>query len=136
MPDDQAKEKTDTLRSLGARVAHCKNVSIADPSHYCRAAENAADDPALEGERQRDRGTRQQSAPVCILFNAGRGFFANQFENTANFLAHFSGTGEEILRQTNGKVDAFVSAAGTGGTIGGVGARLKGTAVCCLLRRC
>jgi cysteine synthase A len=54
-----------------------------------------------------------------------RGFFADQFENSSNFEAHFRGTGPEILRQTGGHVDAFVSGAGTGGTISGTSAALK-----------
>ncbi|KAG9220387.1 hypothetical protein CCMSSC00406_0006652 [Pleurotus cornucopiae] len=54
-----------------------------------------------------------------------RGFFADQFENKSNFDAHFDGTGPEIWRQTDGRVDAFVSGAGTGGTIAGVGQYLK-----------
>lgn len=54
-----------------------------------------------------------------------RGFFADQFENRSNFEAHFEGTGPEIWRQTNGRVSAFVSGAGTGGTVAGIGQFLK-----------
>lgn len=48
------------------------------------------------------------------------GFFADQFENLANFRAHYEGTGPEIWEQTCGQLDAFVAAAGTGGTVAGV----------------
>lgn len=48
------------------------------------------------------------------------GYFADQFENLANFRAHYEGTGPEIWEQTNGNLDAFVAAAGTGGTVAGV----------------
>lgn len=53
------------------------------------------------------------------------GFFADQFENLANFRAHYEGTGPEIWEQTEGKLDAFVAAAGTGGTVAGVSQFLK-----------
>lgn len=53
------------------------------------------------------------------------GFFADQFENLANFRAHYEGTGPEIFEQVGGKLDAFVAAAGTGGTVAGVSRYLK-----------
>lgn len=53
------------------------------------------------------------------------GFFADQFENLANFRAHYEGTGPEIWEQTNGNLDAFVAAAGTGGTLAGVSRLLQ-----------
>lgn len=52
--------------------------------------------------------------------NCKGGFFADQFENLANYRAHYEGTGPEIWEQTGGHVDAFVAAAGTGGTVAGV----------------
>lgn len=53
------------------------------------------------------------------------GFFADQFENLANFRAHYEGTGPEIWEQVGGKLDAFVAAAGTGGTVAGISRSLK-----------
>jgi len=55
----------------------------------------------------------------------GRGFFADQFENEANWRAHYYGTGRELYAQCEGKMDAFVAGAGTGGTISGVARYLK-----------
>lgn len=55
-----------------------------------------------------------------LLNNCRGGFFADQFENLANFRAHYEGTGPEILEQTGSNLDAFVAAAGTGGTVAGV----------------
>jgi cysteine synthase A len=55
----------------------------------------------------------------------GRGFFTDQFENVANYAAHFKGTGPEIYAQCGGRLDAFVAGAGTGGTISGVALFLK-----------
>jgi len=57
--------------------------------------------------------------------NPDKYFFPNQFSNNCNVLAHYFGTGEEILRQTNGKIDIFVAGVGTGGTLMGVSKRLK-----------
>lgn len=59
------------------------------------------------------------------LSNCKGGFFADQFENLANFRAHYDGTGPEIWEQTGGKLDAFVAAAGTGGTVAGVSKYLQ-----------
>lgn len=99
MPDDAAREKVDILESLGAEVCRVRPVSIAHPDHFVNVARRKA-----------------ASQPNAI--------FADQFENLANFRAHIK-TGEEIWRQTNGDIDAFVSGAGTGGTIAGVSSVLK-----------
>lgn len=107
MPDDVAIEKSDLLLKLGATVERVRPASIVDQNQFvnmarCRAQEHT-DDPN----------------------KPGRGFFADQFENTANYLAHQESTGPEIYQQTNGKLDAFVAGAGTGGTIAGVALALK-----------
>ncbi|KAL6767838.1 OASTL2 [Auxenochlorella protothecoides x Auxenochlorella symbiontica] len=99
MPDDAAREKADTLRTLGAEVRRMRPVSIAHPDHFVNVARRAA------AERE-------------------GAVFANQFENLANFRAHLR-TGREILAQTDGMLDAFVSGAGTGGTLAGVSCALK-----------
>ena len=101
MPDDMAAEKSATLTQLGAEVRRVPAVSIVNNAHFCRLAERAAEE---------DPG----------------GFFANQFENEANFRAHYETTGPEIWRQCGGRLDAFVMAAGTGGTLAGVGTYLRG----------
>lgn len=107
MPNDQATEKSDLLLKLGAVVERVKPASIVDKGQFVnmartRAAEHTAD-PNIPG----------------------RGFFADQFENTANYIAHFNGTGPEIYAQCGGQLDAFVAGAGTGGTISGCALYLK-----------
>lgn len=67
-------------------------------------------------------GTR---SPTCMAESKGGGFFADQFENLANFRSHYEGTGPEIWEQSGEKLDAFVAAAGTGGTLAGVSRFLK-----------
>ncbi len=99
MPDDAAIEKSQMLQALGAEVERLRPVSIAHPSHFVNVARR-----------------RAASEPNAL--------FADQFENPANFRAHLL-TGQEIWAQSGGKVDAFVSGAGTGGTIAGVSAALK-----------
>lgn len=87
MPDDQAEEKYAALRALGAIIEKVRPASIVDPGHFVNVA--------------RARATADE-----------KGFFANQFENLANFATHQTTTGQEILRQTGGNLDAFVAGAG------------------------
>jgi cysteine synthase A len=98
MPNNQSEEKIDTLRSLGAEVELVPAAPFANPANYYHVAKRRAD------ERQ--------------------GFFADQFENTSNFSVHYRTTAEEILEETAGKLDGFVCAAGTGGSLGGISAKL------------
>ncbi|ETO78126.1 hypothetical protein F444_06786 [Phytophthora nicotianae P1976] len=100
MPDDQAKEKSQLLEQFGAEVVLVKPASIVNAKHYVNEAKRLAR-------------------------NTEGGYFTDQFENTANFDSHYTTTGPEIWRQTDGTVDAFVMAAGTGGTIAGTSAYLK-----------
>ena len=107
MPSDQAIEKSDLLEKLGATVERVSPAPIIDPNHFVNRARRLA----IEHTRDPNR--------------PGRGYFADQFENHANFEAHAGGTGPEIFQQCHGKVDAFVAGAGTGGTIAGVASYLK-----------
>ena len=100
MADDMAMEKEVMLTTLGAEVRRVKAVSIVHRDHFCNVAKRLAEeDPS--------------------------GFYANQFENLANARAHFGTTAREIWQQTRGRLDAFVMAAGTGGTISGVAQYLR-----------
>ena len=108
MPSDQATEKSDLLLKLGAIVDRVPPAPIVDPKHYVNRARTLAAEHTADPNRR------------------GRGYFADQFENEANWQAHFDGTGPEILRQCRGgRLDAFVAGAGTGGTISGVARYLK-----------
>ena len=100
MPDNQSPEKVEILKTLGAEVRVVPTVPYRDEMNYQKQAGRFA----------------------ASLDNA---VWANQFDNTANRLAHYESTGPEIWRQTGGRVDAFVSAVGTGGTLAGVAAYLK-----------
>ena len=66
-----------------------------------------------------------ETQDYSFLSNCKGGFFADQFENLANYRAHYEGTGPEIWEQTGGCIDAFIAAAGTGGTVAGVSRFLK-----------
>ena len=107
MPDDQSKEKSDLLEKVGAVVQRVRPAPIADPNHFVNLARSLALQRTQDSSR------------------LGRGFFADQFENEANWRAHYDGTGPEIFDQTGGHLDAFVAGAGTGGTITGVTRFLK-----------
>lgn len=107
MPSDQATEKSDLLLKLGAIVDRVPPAPIIDPMHFVNRARNLAADHTADPSRP------------------GRGYFADQFENPANWQAHFEGTGPEIYQQCGKKLDAFVAGAGTGGTIAGVARFLK-----------
>ncbi|KAK5172145.1 Cysteine synthase 2 [Saxophila tyrrhenica] len=107
MPSDVAVEKSDLLLKLGATVERVKPASIVDQDQFVNAA-----------RRRAREHTDDPNKP-------GRGFFADQFENTANYIAHQNTTGPEILEQTDGDLAAFIAGAGTGGTISGVALALK-----------
>lgn len=98
MPDDQAQEKYQLLEKLGAAVEKVRPVSIIDKKQFVNLAK-------ARGESQ--------------------GYFANQFENEANFHIHYTTTAPEIYRQTRGRIDALVLGAGTGGTLSGLATYLK-----------
>jgi len=100
MPNTQSQEKIDLLRMLGAEVYPVPAVAYENPANYNHQARDFARD----------------------LPNA---IWTDQFDNVSNANAHYLSTGPEIWEQTNGKVDAFICATGTGGTLAGVGKALK-----------
>jgi len=110
MPDNQAPEKYRILEMLGAEVHKVPTVPYSNPNQYQKVAQRLA-----------------ASLPNAI--------WSNQFDNTANREAHVQTTGPEIWNQTNGRIDAFVAASGTGGTFAGVSEYLKSRrkAVRCVL---
>ncbi|MBM3585451.1 MAG: cysteine synthase A [Alphaproteobacteria bacterium] len=105
VPSNQSQEKLDILRLLGADLRLAKPAPYKDPENYQHVSRHLAEDLAA-------------SEPNGAIW-------ANQFDNLANRRAHYETTGPEIWAQTEGKVDAFVSAIGTGGTISGTGLALK-----------
>jgi cysteine synthase A len=105
IPETQSQEKKDTLRSLGASLVEVPAVPYRNPNNYVKVAARVAARIAQE--------------------NPQGAIFANQFDNVANRDVHVRTTAPEIWDQTNGKVDAFVSAVGTGGTLAGVAQGLR-----------
>ena len=105
MPETQSQEKKDMLRLIGADLRLVPAVPYANPGNYVRYSETLAAELA-------------RTEPKGVLW-------ANQFDNVANRMGHYATTGQEIWRQTGGKVDAFTCAVGTGGTLAGTGMALK-----------
>jgi cysteine synthase A len=105
MPETQSQEKKDMLRLCGADLRLVAAVPYANPMNYVRYSERLAQEIA-------------QKEPKGAIW-------ANQFDNIANRRGHYETTGPEIWAQTDGKVDAFVSSVGTGGTLAGVAIALK-----------
>ena len=105
IPDTQSQEKKDALRLLGAELLEVPAVPYRNPNNYVKVSGRLAEKFA------------QSEANGAI--------WANQFDNLANREGHIQTTAEEIWRQTDGKVDGFVCAVGTGGTLAGVAAGLK-----------
>lgn len=114
IPDDVAIEKSEILEALGAIVERVRPVSITHRDHYVNVARRRAFEANVVPADQK-KG----------FVDCKGGFFADQFENLANFRAHYEGTGPEIWDQTGGNLDAFIAAAGTGGTIAGISKFLK-----------
>jgi cysteine synthase A len=105
IPDTQSQEKKDTIRLLGAELIEVPAVPYKNPNNYVKLSGRLAEE-------------LNRSDPNGAIW-------ANQFDNVANRDGHIRTTAEEIWRQTDGKVDGFVSAVGTGGTLAGVGIGLK-----------
>ncbi|MBO0765480.1 MAG: cysteine synthase A [Hyphomicrobiaceae bacterium] len=105
IPVTQSKEKKDALRLLGAQLIEVPAVPYRNPNNYVHYSERLA--------------------KALAATEPNGAIWANQWDNTANRRAHIEGTAEEIWADTHGKVDGFVSAVGSGGTLGGVSDGLK-----------
>jgi cysteine synthase len=105
IPETQSREKKDFLRLIGAEVREVPAVPYKNPENYVHVSRRLAEDLA----RTEPNGA----------------IWANQFDNTANRDGHYRTTGAEIWRQTDGRVDGFVCAVGTGGTLAGVAQALR-----------
>ena len=105
MPDSQTQEKKDALRLCGAELREVPAVPYRNPNNYVHVAERTA----AELTKTEQHGV----------------LYANQWDNTANREGHLASTGPEIWEQTDGSIDAFICAVGTGGTLAGVSEYLK-----------
>ena len=105
MPDTQTREKIDILKYIGAELRLVPAKPYKDPNNFVKYSGRLAEELSKK--------------------NNGNVLWANQFDNVANYLGHYQTTGQEIWRQTKGKIDGFICSSGTGGTIAGVGKALK-----------
>ncbi len=105
IPRTQSEEKKSAIRALGARLIEVDAAPFSSPNHFVH----------YSGRLAKELDATEPNGAI----------WSNQFDNIANRDAHYSGTGPEIWEQTGGRIDGFVSAVGSGGTIAGVGAFLK-----------
>jgi cysteine synthase len=105
MPNSQSQEKKDAVIALGAELVEVDPAPLASDNHYTKVSRRLAEE-------------RNRSEPNGAIW-------ANQFDNVANRMGHYETTGPEIWRDTDGKVDGFICAVGSGGTLGGVSLALK-----------
>lgn len=105
MPRTQSQEKKDAVRALGAELVEVDAVPAANENHYPKVARRIAEE-------------RAKTEPNGAIW-------ANQFDNVANRQGHIDTTAPEIWNDTQGKVDGFICAVGSGGTLGGVSMGLK-----------
>jgi cysteine synthase A len=106
IPETQSQEKKDMLRLCGVELREVPAVPYRDPNNYVKVSERLARELAA-------------TEPNGVLY-------ANQWDNLSNRDAHFRSTGPEIWQQTDGTIDGFTCAIGTGGTLAGVSLYLKG----------
>jgi cysteine synthase A len=105
IPETQSQEKKDTLRLCGADLVEVPAVPYSNPNNYVK----------ISGRLAAQLAKTEKNGAI----------WANQFDNVANRQGHVETTGPEIFAQTDGKVDGFVCAVGTGGTLAGIGMALK-----------
>lgn len=105
IPETQTQEKKDALRQAGAKLIEVPAAPYKDPNNYVR----------YSGRLAEELNEKEETGAI----------WANQFDNVANRQGHFETTGPEIWDQTDGKVDGFICAVGTGGTLAGTGMFLK-----------
>ena len=105
IPETQSQEKKDMLRLCGAELIEVPAVPYRDPNNYVKYSGRLAEEMAAK--------------------EPNGAIWANQFDNIANRAAHYDTTGPEIWQQTEGKLDGFICAVGSGGTLAGIGMYLK-----------